>query len=168
MTTENFSQADQPASAPLHPEPNPRQRILVVEDDAAVRRVNTEVLIYSGYHVDAAEDGAVAWDALQLNNYDLMVTDNDMPRVTGIELMQRLQAAHIALPVIMATGTVPDDQFTRYNLLQPAMTLIKPYTFDELLDAVKEVLRSAGNSLGEITPPPDWQRQPAREGMRPD
>ena len=160
MTTKSFLQADEPASVPPQREPNPRQRILVVEDDAAVRRVNTEVLIYSGYHVDAAEDGAAAWDTLQLNNYDLMITDNDMPRMTGIELMQKLQAARMALPVIMATGTVPDDEFTRYELLQPARTLIKPYTFDELLEAVKEVLFASNEGREEIVPPPNWSVEP--------
>jgi two-component system chemotaxis response regulator CheY len=160
MTDKSFLQADEPASALSHPEPNPRQRILVVEDDAGIRRVNTEVLIYSGYHVDAAEDGVVAWETLQLNNYDLMVTDNDMPRMTGVELMQKLQAARMALPVIMATGTVPDDQFTRYQLLQPAKTLIKPYTFDELLEAVKEVLFASNEGREEIVPPPNWSVQP--------
>jgi CheY-like chemotaxis protein len=151
-------QVGEPASVPPHREPNSRQRILVVEDDTAVRRVNTEVLTHSGYQVDAAEDGAAAWDALQLNNYDLVVTDNDMPRVTGVELIQKLQSARMALPVIMATGAVPD--FTRYGSLQPAKTLLKPYTFDELLTAVKEVLSAASNSLGQIAPPSNWHVQP--------
>ena len=90
MTIKHISQSGDPVSgAPLHGETNPRQRILVVEDDAAIRRLNTEILTYSGYHVDAAEDGAVAWDALQQNNYDLMVTDNDMPKVTGVEFIRK-------------------------------------------------------------------------------
>jgi DNA-binding response OmpR family regulator len=161
MTTKSFSQAVEPDSAPPQRAPNPRQRILVVEDDAAVRRVNTEVLTYSGYLVDDAEDGAAAWDTLQLNSYDLMVTDNDMPRMTGVELMRKLQAARMALPVIMATGTVPDDEFTRYELLQPARTLIKPYTFDELLEAVKEVLFASNQGCEEIAPPPNWRVQPS-------
>jgi PleD family two-component response regulator len=79
MPAKSILKSDEPASAPPQREPNPRQRILVVEDDAVIRRVNVEVLTYSGYHVDAAEDGAAAWDTLQLSNYDLMVTDNDMP-----------------------------------------------------------------------------------------
>jgi len=45
----------------------PPHRILVVEDDTDIRQLNTEVIIGAGYQVDAAEDGAVAWDALQLN-----------------------------------------------------------------------------------------------------
>jgi DNA-binding response OmpR family regulator len=156
MTTQFIPQSDEATGAPVHREPNPRQRILVVEDDPAIRRINTEVLIYSGYHVDAAEDGQAAWEALQLNNYDLMVTDNDMPRLTGVKLIQKLQAARMALPVIMATGGAPDELSTRYGSLQPAMVLIKPYTFDELLDAVKAILSASHQEQAETAPPPNW------------
>jgi response regulator RpfG family c-di-GMP phosphodiesterase len=83
MTEENILQGEL-AGILNPPEPNPRQRILVVEDDAAIRQVNQEVLTYSGYHVDGAEDGAAAWAALQQINYDLVVTDNDMPKVPRV------------------------------------------------------------------------------------
>jgi DNA-binding response OmpR family regulator len=128
-----------------------------VEDDPSVRRGNTQVLTNSGYHVDAAEDGAAAWDALQVHDYDLLITDNDMPKVTGIELIQKLQTAKPALPVIMATGAVPEEAFHRHRVTPPAKILLKPYSLEELLAAVKEVLRAASHSLGEIAPPPNWQ-----------
>jgi DNA-binding response OmpR family regulator len=83
-----------------------------------------------------------------------------MPRVTGVELIQKVQAARMALPVIMATGGLTDEQFKRHGLPPPAVTLLKPYTFHELLAAVKKVLRAAGDSLEGITPPPNWQIQP--------
>jgi two-component system chemotaxis response regulator CheY len=157
MTDKNISPAGAPVSVRRQNEPNLRQCILVVEDDAAIRRVNSEVLICSGYQVDAAEDGAVAWDALQLKNYDLVLTDNDMPNVTGLELIQKIQAARMDLPVIMATGTLPDEKLTRYSALQPALTLLKPYSFDELVEAVKTVLCAFNESHEEIVPPPNWQ-----------
>jgi len=165
MTMKNILQVSEPDSAPPHCEPNLRQRILVVEDDAAIRRVNTEILTCSGYQVDAAEDGAAAWDALQLKKYDLIVTDNDMPRVTGVELIQKVQAAGLALPVIMATGALPD--FSRDGSLQPAVTLLKPYTLHELLAAVKKVLRAATNSLEGIAPASNWQIQPLADRFQP-
>jgi DNA-binding response OmpR family regulator len=165
MTTTNILQLSEPDSAPLHGKPNPRQRILVVEDDAAVRRVNTEILICSGYQVDAAEDGAAAWDVLQLKKYDLMVTDNAMPRVTGVELIQKVQAAGMALPVILATGALPE--FAHHGSLQPAVTLLKPYTLHELLAAVKKVLRAASDSLEEIAPSSKWQIQPLSDRFQP-
>ena len=166
MKTNNNSLTGTPASAPFLREPNLRQRILVVEDDATIRLLNTEVLACSGYEVDAAEDGAVAWDTLQLKKYDLVVTDNNMPKVTGVELIKRLQDAHMDLPVIMATGTFPDEEFALHPCLQPALTLLKPYTIEELLQAVKVVLRAACDAIQELAPPPHWQAQPPRNRFR--
>ncbi len=160
MIAHGILTAGQQAKVPIGHEPDARPRILVVEDDAAIRQGNSDVLTHSGYQVDAAEDGAAAWEALQLMNYDLMVTENDMPRVTGVELIQKIQAARLALPVIMATGALPDEEFISLRLALPAKTLLKPYTFNELLTAVKEVLRAARDSLGEIPPSPNWQVPP--------
>jgi len=146
-------QTGQFASARLQTESGFRQRILVVDDEISIRRLNTKMLVHSGYDVDAAENGAAAWDALQLNRYDLLITDNDMPEVTGIELIKKVHATRLALPVIMATGKFPLDEFTRHPQLQPAVTLLKPYTFDELVGAVQSVLRVAGGVGGESPPP---------------
>jgi two-component system chemotaxis response regulator CheY len=132
--------AGESATAQLQCPPNLRQRILVVEDDVDIRRLNTAVLIRAGYLVDAAKDGTLAWDALQLVNYDLMITDNNMPEVNGVELLKRIHAARMALPVIMATGTLPTWEFSVYPWLQPAALLLKPYNTEELLSAVQKVL----------------------------
>jgi two-component system, chemotaxis family, chemotaxis protein CheY len=121
-------------------QPNPRPRILVVEDDPDTRRLNGEVLIYSGYHVDTAENGAVAWKALQLQNYDLLVTDHGMPKVSGVELLKKLHAARLVLPIIMAAARLPTWEFATRPWLRPAATLVKPYTAEELLVTVKHVL----------------------------
>jgi DNA-binding response OmpR family regulator len=153
------------AGTPLQSRKSPTRRILVVEDDWDIRRLNTEVLAHSGYHVDAAEDGAAAWDTLQRNRYDLMVTDNDMPRVSGVELLRKLHAAHMALPVIMATGKLPQEEFTRHPWLQPAALLLKPYSFKELLGTVRNVLR-ATDPAGEQAAPPDWQTGPSAGGLQ--
>jgi DNA-binding response OmpR family regulator len=154
MTAKKISPRGRPARTSFQRQPNPRPRILVVDDEKLIRRVNTEVLTYSGYEVDSAEDGAAAWDALQLNNYDLLITDNDMPKVTGVELIQKILHASMTLPIIMATGSPPEEEFTRYPWLQPNLTLLKPYAFDELLAAVKEVLRvtSARTEFASTSP----------------
>jgi DNA-binding response OmpR family regulator len=135
----------------------------VVEDDGDIRRLNTEALTHYGYSVDAAEDGAMAWDALQLNGYDLMVTDNEMPKITGIDLLKKLYAARRAVPVIMATGALPADEFTRHPWLEPAAMLIKPYTIGELVLIVREVLREDGDFCAEPGLPRTWQNQPSTE-----
>jgi DNA-binding response OmpR family regulator len=146
MKENEIPQAREPASAPPQGQTNPCQCILVVEDDGDIRRLNTGALIDSGYRVDAIEDGAAAWDALQVNSYDLLVTDHSMPKLSGLELLKKLHAAHMALPVIMATGTMPAWEFALHPWLLPAAMLFKPYTVDELLGTVKKVLHEANST----------------------
>lgn len=161
----NNSQPGEAAGKPLPPASNPPRRILVVEDDHDNLRRNTEVLTQFGYHVDKATDGAVAWDSLQANNYHLVVTDNAMPKVTGVELLKKLHAARMALPVIMATSALPEEDFTRRPWLLPAAVLLKPYTLHELVGTVQAILRATDGSAAPVTqpnwqnhlPPADWQ-----------
>jgi DNA-binding response OmpR family regulator len=114
--------------------------ILMVEDDDFLRDLSTEALIHSGYEVDAAADGAAAWQALNNDSYDLLITDNNMPKISGVQLLKKLRAVHMELPVIMATGTIPQEEFARYPWLQPAATLLKPFAIEEMLQTVKQVL----------------------------
>jgi DNA-binding response OmpR family regulator len=161
MKDKTISQAGESTCAPLPP-----CRILLVDDEPHIRQLNTGALIHSGYHVDAAEDGAAAWEALGADSYDLMITDNNMPRLTGVELLKKLHATRMVLPVIMATGELPTEEFTRYPWLQPAATLLKPYTTAELLGTVKKVLRATDSAPGQFEPLPDWRSQPSAGGLR--
>ena len=106
-----------------------------------MRQIITESLHLFGYRVDGAEDGIAGWEALNAASFDLLITDNNMPRLTGMGLLKKLHAAHMALPVIMATGTVPQDELAECPWLQPAAILLKPYAITELFGAVHEVLR---------------------------
>ena len=140
----------EPANAPRTFQSSPPLRILVVEDDGQIRRLSAEVLTRCGYDVDTAEDGAAAWSALLEESYDLMITDNNMPKVSGIELLKKMRGARMGLPVIMATGTVPTAQFAAAPWLQPDATLCKPYAIEQLLSVVKKVLREANPSPGYV------------------
>jgi len=115
-------------------------RVLVVDDEEAFRFLNTHTLRRFGYEVDEADDGAIAWKMLQLKRYDILITDNNMPKITGIELLDMLRAAHLLLPVIMATGKAPRDELACQTRPQPDAMLIKPYTRKALLEAVQSVL----------------------------
>jgi DNA-binding response OmpR family regulator len=120
---------------------NPPHRILLVDDDLYARELNAGVLIRSGYNVDTAQDGADAWKALNDASYDLLITDNRMPRVTGMDLIKKLRSEDMTLPVILASGTVPVEELKRHPWLQLDATLPKPFTIAELLEMVKKVLR---------------------------
>lgn len=160
MTVKMISAAAETDNLCARPLPQVRPRILVAEDDRDIRRLNTELLMTSGYQVDAAEDGAAAWDLLQANRYDLLVTDHSMPKVTGLELVQKLYQTRRVMPVILATGASIQDQLNRTPGLQIEAVLLKPYTFGELLDLVENVLRIATTSREQFRLPSGGQTQP--------
>ena len=160
------------ASAPVQCRTSPPPRILVVEDEPDIRRLNAEVLKSFGYKVDTAEDGMAGWKALHTvrhapESYALLITDHDMPGLTGLALVKKLRAARLALPVIMATGRLlPEDLFTRYGWLQPMATLIKPYSVEQLLGTVEAVLRMTNGAREHTAPPPNGRNQPAVDDLR--
>jgi CheY-like chemotaxis protein len=134
---------------------NSRQRILVVDDEPDICRLHSEILRHSGYEVDAVENGFAAWTALQLHTYDLIVTDNNMPGITGIDLIKRLQESNITTPVIIATGSIPDAKHS--EVLGETPVLLKPYPFEQLLKTVKDVLYTQNIGRADATPPPNWR-----------
>jgi DNA-binding response OmpR family regulator len=166
MKENKMSEAGAPASAALQCQTNPPHRILVVEDDVDIRRLNTEVLIESGYHVDAAENGVAAWQSLNTDSYDLLITDNDMPMVTGMDLIKKMRAEDMMMPVILMSGTLPTEELKQHPWLHIQATLLKPYTLAELFRTVKEVLRVPSGIREQNAPPSNWQSQPSAVGLR--
>jgi CheY-like chemotaxis protein len=120
----------------------PPRQILVVDDDPDTRQLSVDVLVSSDFEVDAAVDGADAWEALQVKHFDLVITDNKMPRMTGLELIEKVRYTRLALPVIMATRQLPTLEFERKPWLLPDEILQRPFSNDDLLGAVKKVLRT--------------------------
>ena len=132
--------AEAPAEAPLRYQTTSPRRILVVDDDTDTRQLSVDLLVDSGYDVEAANDGAAGWKALQATQYDLVITDNKMPVMTGIEMIEKLRDADMLLPVIMATQFPPVDVFHRKPWLIPDATLERPFTNNELLALVTRIL----------------------------
>ena len=128
-----------PAPIPVNRSP----RILVVEDDVVIRQLNAQVLLRSGYQVDAAEDGAAGWEALHGKNFDLLITDHDMPKLTGLELVKKVRRARMSLPVILASGSLPAEGLERHPWLELAAILLKPFSPAQLVETVKAALRAA-------------------------
>jgi two-component system, chemotaxis family, sensor histidine kinase and response regulator WspE len=90
-------------------EPNHEQRrrlrILVVDDSITVREMERKLLEHRGYHVEVAVDGMDGWNAVRSEHFDLVVSDIDMPRMNGIELVKRIkQTDHLHhLPVVIVS-----------------------------------------------------------------
>jgi len=142
MKDSKITSVEEPALAPVRVHTNSSHRILVVDDDRDIRQFSVDVLADSGYDVEGAKDGAAGWKALQAKNYDLVITDNKMPRMTGIEMIEKLRDAYMTLPVIMATRFLPADEFARKPWLKPDAMLERPFSNDALLAAVKKILHT--------------------------
>lgn len=139
--------------------PNSRQRILVAESEADIRRLNAEVLVYSGYDVDTADNGAVAWNALQFNNYDLLITSHDLAQMSGLHLLKKIYEAGTCLPVIMTTNLAFPQEFVRHPWLYNTTLLRLPYTVENFLGMVKDILHQTASIRRGIVPPPNWKSQ---------
>jgi DNA-binding response OmpR family regulator len=143
----------------------PSSRILVVDDDSDLRLLYGFVLTRSGHLVEVAEDGAAGWDALQANRYELLITEHEMPDLTGIELVKKLRAARMALPVVMAARRLPLEELARNPSLQLAARRSKPFLEHVLLDTVPNVLRVTDGAHEPIKPLPAWRSQPSDVGL---
>lgn len=117
-----------------------RPRILVVDDVPGIREILVAVFDRAGYYVTAAEDGEMAWEALRADSYDLLITDHEMPRLTGTELLRRVRASAIRLPVILISGRIPYEEDDLGELTRNGMIMAKPLSFNELLENVRNLL----------------------------
>ena len=145
---------------------NLRPRILVVGDEPSILELAATILKHSGYEVDMAENGALAWGALRANNYDVLITDHNLPKVTGLALLKRIRATRLALPAILMSGSPPGTELGENPSLLIDSILLKPFSPDELLTTVHHVLFAPDYGTGEPLPPPNWQSQPASGEMR--
>ncbi|GAA0443966.1 DNA-binding response regulator [Actinoplanes capillaceus] len=116
-------------------------RILVVEDDAAVRDSLARTLRFEGYQVDIAGDGRAALDAVRTHEPDALILDVSMPRMDGLEACRRLRADGAVLPVLMLTAR--DSIGDRVAGLDAGADdyLVKPFALQELLARVRALLR---------------------------
>src|SRR5439155_21984368 len=83
--------------SPTRSQTNPSSHILVVDEDGDSRQLSAGALVSFGYRVDVAEDGAAAWKSLHANTYELRMTDNQMPKSSGVELIKKLRSGGMTL-----------------------------------------------------------------------
>ncbi len=117
--------------------PAARKRVLLVDDDPSLRRVFAATLTRAGFDIEVAPDGHVAAQMLADAEYDVVLSDIDMPSMTGIELLRVMRGRHLDVPVLLITGHPAVDTAVE-ALEQGAMSyLIKPIDPPTLLAAVR-------------------------------
>jgi two-component system response regulator MprA len=125
-------------------------RLLIVEDDAAVRQALVRALETEGYDLALAEDGAQALAMMAQTPADAIVLDVMLPGIDGLEVARRLRAARNPVPILMLTarGAVGD----RVAGLDAGADdyLVKPFALEELLARLRAMLRRASGGNGEL------------------
>jgi CheY-like chemotaxis protein len=116
-------------------------RVLYAEDDALMRTLTAHSLDRAGYNVTQIADGLAAWEILQKEAFDLLITDNDMPSLTGIELVTKLRRQNVAMPIILASGSAGFFSAEQYQWLNFSACVQKPFLPDELIQAVGRNLK---------------------------
>lgn len=127
-------------------------RVLIAEDEPTILRITLRFLNLSGYEAEGAEDGEVAWQALNRERFDLLITDHGMPRLSGIELVKRLRTARMDLPVIMVSAMMPTLELDRHPWLCVRARVQKPYSVTHLLERVAGLLPPEGISASPNAP----------------
>lgn len=117
-----------------------RVRILCVDDDASIRKICQMVLTKLGYDVDTAANGAEGWAAVKSHKYHLLITDNDMPHLTGVGLIHKMRLTGMTVPFILTSGALGGISTEELSRLGCGAILAKPFTPQQLLSAVHEIL----------------------------
>ncbi len=79
-------------------------RILVIDDDKSIRNTLKDILEYENYKVDIAEDGVIGLELINKKNYNIIFCDIKMPKLDGIEVLEKVQELNIDTPIIMVSG----------------------------------------------------------------
>jgi two-component system, chemotaxis family, chemotaxis protein CheY len=122
---------------------NPNHRFLIVDDFAPMREIIRKVLQEMGYgHIQEASDGAAALPLLLAQRFDLLITDWNMPKLPGIELLRAVRAEPklAALPVLMVTAEVKREQIIAATHAGVNGYIIKPFTAQALAAKVQKIL----------------------------
>jgi len=142
-------------------------KILVVDDEPAVRESLRRALQLEGYEVDLAGDGLEALESMRDNGVDAIILDVSMPRLDGLETCRRLRSEGSALPVLMLTAR--DEVADRVAGLDAGADdyVVKPFALEELLARLRALLRRAAPADdGDVLRFSDLELDPATREVR--
>jgi CheY-like chemotaxis protein len=120
------------------------KKILVVDDETGIRSLLSELLESEGFEVRAAKDGQESLDEMQREDFDLVITDIQMPRLDGLAMVEAMRQAGRKEKIIIMTGSalamdVPNDEMPMV-----VSRLQKPFRMSNLLDVVSAANARAG------------------------
>ena len=121
-----------------------QRQIMFVDDEPTLRDLTAEFLVSQGYAVRTFADGKQAWEAFSKTpeEWDLIISDQTMPRLTGIELIEKIRSCPSDIPILLSTGY--SDSYNPNEMARLGITglLQKPSSLHHLLESVRTALRS--------------------------
>ncbi|MEG1779134.1 MAG: response regulator transcription factor [Oscillospiraceae bacterium] len=132
-------------------------RILIIEDDASLSKLMSQGLDAMGFCTDIASDGTMGEEKIELNTYDAVLLDLNLPDMDGLEVLSNIRKAGNNLPVIIVSAR--NDVMQRTNGLDLGADdyIVKPFDFSELRARIQAVIRrfygrsNADISIGDLT-----------------
>lgn len=121
-------------------------KILVVDDFSTMRKIVKDLLNELGFsHYDEADDGETAWPMIQSGQYDFIVSDWNMPKISGVELLKKVRA-HPDLkktPFLLITAEAKRSQIIEAAEAGVDGYIVKPFTAATLYESIHQILKKA-------------------------
>ena len=127
-------------------------RVLIADDDEAFRTATKAFLRRQGFDCENAKDASTAIEMLRNSDFELLISDINMPGNAGLELVEKLPDIAAALPVILLTGHPSVQSAARSVRLQVVAYLVKPCDADELLSLRAGHCQLPRVSCGKLQP----------------
>jgi response regulator RpfG family c-di-GMP phosphodiesterase len=121
-------------------EPVESARILVVDDERVIREILAEFLQLEGFTVHTVEDGEKALTELRLRPYDLLITDLKMPRLSGLQLLERIEQERLGVLTVLMTGFGTVETAIEAMKKGAYDYLLKPFKVEEVIHVVERAL----------------------------
>jgi two-component system, response regulator, stage 0 sporulation protein F len=120
------------------------KKILVVDDEMGIRSLLSELLENEGFEVRAAKDGQESLDEMEREDFDLVITDIQMPRLDGLAMLEAMKRAGRKEKIIIMTGSALAMDLPNEEMPMVVSRLQKPFRMSNLLDVVSAANAGAG------------------------
>lgn len=119
-------------------------RILVVDDFSTMRKIIKNILRQLGYtNIVEADDGTTAWDVLNKDNIDFIVSDWNMPNMSGIELLRKVRASeeYADVPFLMVTAEAQQENIIEAVQAKVSNYIVKPFTPETMSQKIDKIFQ---------------------------
>ncbi|MFV0349308.1 MAG: chemotaxis response regulator CheY [Halodesulfovibrio sp.] len=121
---------------------DPNMRVLVVDDFSTMRRIVKNILRQLGFtNIVEADDGTTAWETLNKDKIDFIISDWNMPNMTGIELLRKVRASEefSDLPFLMVTAEAQQENIIEAVQAKVSNYIVKPFTAETMKQKIDKI-----------------------------